>query len=128
MRAQAFFDSVPTNPAVMSNGAEPAGVKRARGFIHQHFAEKISLSAVAHAAGISPGHLSEKFKQITGLNFVEYVGRVRFHQACKRLQHDEASISHIAFEVGFQSLSQFNRVFKRLSGKSPTAYRLTMRR
>jgi len=84
------------------------------------------LSSVAKAAGISPGHLSEKFRQITGVNFVDYVGRLRVEQACARLGNGDARISEIAFDVGFQSLSQFNRVFKKVSGKSPTEYRVEL--
>jgi AraC-like DNA-binding protein len=111
-----------------SNGAEPSDIKRARRFIHDHFADKISLPMAAGAAGISPGHLSEKFKGITGLNFVEYVRRIRFREACRRLAESEKRISEIAFAVGFQSLSQFNRVFKQLSGRSPSAYRRSIQK
>ena len=108
------------------NGAEPVDIWKARKFIHQHIADELSLSSVARAAGISPGHLSEKFRQITGVNFVDYVNRLRIEQACARLGNEGARISEIAFDVGFQSLSQFNRVFKQISGKSPTEYRATL--
>ena len=82
-----------------------------------------ALSKVAKAANISRTHLSEKFKQITGTNFVEYVARARFEKACELLRDVDLRVSEIAFAVGFQSLSQFNRVFKKFSGKSPSAYR-----
>jgi AraC-like DNA-binding protein len=78
---------------------------------------------VAKLVNISAGHLSEKFKQVTGIKFVDYVARARFKKACRLLQDVDIRISEIAFGVGFQSLSQFNRVFNKLSGKSPTAYR-----
>jgi AraC-like DNA-binding protein len=110
-------------PPVVPNGAEPVDIWKARNFIQEHFADQLSLRSVAKAAGISPGHLSEKFRQITGVNFVDYVGRIRVEQACARLENGDARISEIAFDVGFQSLSQFNRVFKKVSGKSPTEYR-----
>jgi AraC-like DNA-binding protein len=103
--------------------AEPAEIWKARNFIEGHSAEELSLSKVASAANISRNHLSERFKQVTGINFVEYVARTRFEKARELLADGDLRISEIAFEVGFQSLSQFNRVFKRLSGKSPTAYR-----
>jgi len=85
--------------------------------------EELSLRKVAKAASISANHLSEKFKQVTGTNFVDYVARTRFQKACGLLRDVDLRISEIAFAVGFQSLSQFNRVFKKLSGKSPSAYR-----
>jgi AraC-like DNA-binding protein len=103
--------------------AEPVEIWKARKFIKEHSAEELSLTKVAKAANISRNHLSEKFKQITGTNFVEYVARARFEKACELLRDVDLRISEIAFAVGFQSLSQFYRVFKKFSGKSPTAYR-----
>ena len=105
------------------NRAEPMDVWSARKFIHEHSDEELSLSRVAKAASVSRNHLSEKVKQITGVNFVDYVGRVRIEKARRLLQGGNLRISEIAFAVGFQSLSQFNRVFKKLSGKSPTEFR-----
>ena len=72
---------------------------------------------------MNANYLSENFKQVTGINFVEYVARTRFATACDLLRNGDLRISEIAFTVGFQSLSQFNRVFKKFSGKSPTQYR-----
>jgi AraC-like DNA-binding protein len=95
----------------------------ARNFIHQHSDEELSLIEVAKAVNISGNHLSEKFKRVTGVNFVEYVARTRFEKALGLLQDPNLRVSEIAFAVGFQSLSQFNRVFKKFSGKSPTQYR-----
>jgi len=103
--------------------AEPVEIWKARNFIHEHAEEHLGLTKVAKAVNINANHLSEKFKQVTGVNFVEYVARTRFKNACDLLRNPNLRISEIAFEVGFQSLSQFNRVFKKLSGKSPSAYR-----
>jgi AraC-like DNA-binding protein len=113
--------------------AEPVEIWKARKFIEEHSGEELSLSKVAKAVSISANHLSEKFKQITGVNFVDYIARTRFEKACNLLLNSNLRISEIAFAVGFQSLSQFNRVFKKLSGKSPRVYRAaaskrTMRR
>jgi len=103
--------------------AEPAEIWKARKFIDEHSAEELSLTKVAKAVNISPNHLSEKFKQVTGVNFVEYIARTRTEKAQDLLQNSTRRISEIAFAVGFQSLSQFNRVFRKLSAKSPRAYR-----
>jgi AraC-like DNA-binding protein len=105
--------------------AEPVQIWKARRFIEEHSAEQLSLRKVAAAVNISPNHLSEKFKQVTGVNFVDYVAGVRFEQTRDRLLNSNRRVSEIAFAAGFQSLSQFNRVFKRFSGKSPTQYRAT---
>lgn len=102
---------------------EPVKIWKARQWIEENAAEKISLTQVADLLGMSPTHLSEKFKEVTGINFVEYVARKRFERAAGLLRDVNLRISEIAFAVGFQSLSQFNRVFKKLAGTSPTAYR-----
>ena len=101
----------------------PTAILEARHFIQQHCAKKLSLKKVAKTINISPNHLSERFKQVTGVNFVDYVARTRFQNACDLLQNSNLPISEIALAVGFQSLSQFNRVFKKFSGKSPMQFR-----
>jgi len=106
------------------NRAEPVEIWKGRQFILAHSDEELSLAKVAKVVNISANHLSEKFKEVTGVNFVDYVARVRVGKAYDLLQNPNLRISEIAFAVGFQSLSQFNRVFKRLAGKSPTEYRV----
>jgi AraC-like DNA-binding protein len=103
--------------------AEPVEIWKARRFIEERSGDELSLRRVAKAVNISPNHFSEKFKHVTGTNFVEYVAHTRFEKACKLLCNIDLRISEIAFAAGFQSLSQFNRVFKKFSGKSPSAYR-----
>jgi AraC-like DNA-binding protein len=110
-----------------SHRAEPVEIWKARKFIEQHSSEELSLRTVAKAVSFNANYLSERFKQVTGVNFVEYVARTRFEKACMLLRNGDLRISEIAFGVGFQSLSQFNRVFRRLSGKSPTQYRAARR-
>ena len=103
--------------------AEPVEIWKTRKFIEEHSGEELSLRRVAKAVNIHPNYLSERFKQITGMKFVEYVARTRFQRACELLHNGDVRISEAAFAAGFQSLSQFNRIFKRLSGKSPTQFR-----
>jgi len=106
--------------------AEPVEIWKARKFIEQHLAEELSLTKVTRVVNISANYLSEKFKQVTGVNFVDYIVRARFENATHLLEDVDVRISEIAFAVGFQSLSQFNRVFKKLSGKSPTEFRASL--
>ena len=107
--------------------AEPGEVWKARNFIHEHASEELSLTHVASSVNISANYLSEKFKEVTGVNFVKYVARIRYEKARALLHDVDLRVSEIAFAVGFQSLSQFNRIFKKLSGKSPTEYRAVAR-
>jgi two-component system response regulator YesN len=109
------------------NRAEPVEIWKTRKFIEEHSGEELSLRRAAKAVNIHPNYLSERFKQVTGMNFVEYVARTRFGKACRLLHDGGLRISDIAFAAGFQSLSQFNRVFKKLGGKSPTQFRAAKR-
>jgi AraC-like DNA-binding protein len=105
------------------NRAEPVEIWKARKFIHSHSDEALSLTKVAKTVHMDANYLSEQFKEVTGVNFVDYIARIRVGKARDLLQDRHLRISEIAFAVGFQSLSQFNRVFKKLAGKSPTEYR-----
>jgi AraC-like DNA-binding protein len=103
--------------------AEPFAIWKARKYIEEHADEELSLTDVAKVVNMNANYLSENFKQVTGTNFVEYVARTRFANACDLLRNPNLRVSEIAFAAGFQSLSQFNRVFRKLAGKSPTQYR-----
>ena len=103
--------------------AEPVAIWKARKYIQEYSGEELSLTKVARIVNMNANYLSENFKQVTGINFVEYVARTRFENACDLMRNSNLRISDIAFAAGFQSLSQFNRVFRRFSGKSPTEFR-----
>ncbi|MFO1512050.1 MAG: AraC family transcriptional regulator [Verrucomicrobiota bacterium] len=103
--------------------AELPQVARARQYIHDHCDEDLCLSEVARHAAISPFYLCKKFKEVTGLYFTDYVSRVRVEKAKELLRNPNYRISEIAYQTGFQSLSHFNRCFKRITGSSPTACR-----
>jgi AraC-like DNA-binding protein/ligand-binding sensor protein len=105
-----------------SNQEHPA-IRRARVFIHDHMEDELTLSKVANVVNMSATYFSEKFREATGITFVEFVTRTRVEKACNLLQNPQRRISEVAFAVGFQSLSQFNRAFKRFTGSSPSEYR-----
>jgi AraC-like DNA-binding protein/ligand-binding sensor protein len=112
------------NQTVLENqNAEPPLVRKAREYIGQHKTEPLSLAAVAQASGASVFHFCKVFKKTTGLRFTDYVGRVRLEDAKTQLLNPNRRISEIAYDVGFQSLTQFNRMFKRVFGQSPTKFR-----
>jgi YesN/AraC family two-component response regulator len=102
--------------ATSGNRAEPVAIWKARKYIDEHSREELSLTRIAKAVNMNANYLSENFKQVTGIKFVDYVAHARFKNACDLLRNSRLRISEIAFAVGFQSLSQFNRVFKRFSG------------
>jgi AraC-like DNA-binding protein len=103
--------------------AESPVITRARHYIAAHKTEVLSLATVAKAAGASVFHFCKSFHKSTGLNFTEYVARARVEDAKEGLHNRNRRISEIAYDVGFQSLTQFNRTFRRIFGQSPSDYR-----
>ena len=127
VRLLAFFAeqlSALINQIVLEQqNAEPPLVLKAREYILQHKMEPLSLAAVAQASGASVFHFCKVFKKTTGLRFTDYVARVRLEDAKTQLLNPSRRISEVAYDVGFQSLTQFNRTFKRIFGQSPTEFR-----
>lgn len=103
--------------------AEPVAVTKARAFIAAHLDEALSLTEVARAASMSAFYFCKIFKSAVGLTFTDYVARTRIEKTKQMLLDPNVRISEAAFAAGFQSLSQFNRVFRRVTGESPTNYR-----
>jgi AraC-like DNA-binding protein/ligand-binding sensor protein len=108
---------------VQENEAESPLVRRARAYIVGHQADPIDLGNVAKAMHVSTFYFCKMFKKATGLTFTEYLGRVRIEKAKTLLLNPHLRISEIAYDVGFQSLTHFNRVFRQVTGQSPTAFR-----
>jgi AraC-like DNA-binding protein/ligand-binding sensor protein len=98
-------------------------VSRAKLYIIEHQNEEISLRQVAASVNTSAFYFCKMFKQATGLTFTDYLARVRIEKVKNLLLNPHKRISEVAYEVGFQSLSQFNRVFRRVTGQAPTVWR-----
>lgn len=98
-------------------------IQRARTYIEENFSDTISLKEIAAALHTSTFYFCKIFRKGTGLTFTEYLTRVRIEAAKTQLANPHLRISEIAFAVGFQSLSQFNRAFRGFTGRSPTQYR-----
>ncbi len=109
--------------AIRQANAEPPAIARAKAFIAEHITDDLSLGDVAKAVNMSRFYFCKTFRKYTGLNFTDYVARLRVERAKQLLLNPNLRVSEIAYEVGFQSLTHFNRVFRRIVGKAPTAYR-----
>lgn len=103
--------------------SEAPAITRARDFIAKHQAEKLSLTAVAKAAHMNPVYFCRAFKKATGVGFSEYLSRMRIERAKWLLRDRRLRISEAAFAVGFGSMAQFNRVFRKLVGQTPSTFR-----
>ncbi len=103
--------------------AESPVIGRARAFIEERHSEPLSLEEVAKQVNISAYYFSRVFRKSIGMTFTEYLARLRVEKVKQLLLNPGKRVSEAAFEAGFQSLSQFNRVFLRIAGESPTTYR-----
>lgn len=108
---------------VQTANAEPPIIIKAKEFILTHLTETISLRLVASAVNMSSFYFCKQFRKATGLSFTEFVARTRIEKAKLALVNPNLRVSEVAFNVGFQSLTHFNRVFKKIVGQSPSHYR-----
>jgi AraC-like DNA-binding protein/ligand-binding sensor protein len=108
---------------IESRPQEPVAVTKARRYIREHLDERLTLDDVARHAGLSPHHFCKVFRKTAGVNLIEYINRCRVEKARDMLLKPDARVSEVAFEIGYQSLSQFNRTFRSVTGENPTEYR-----
>ena len=92
-------------------------------YIHTHYSEELSLDQLAREACMSPYYLSHQFRRITGYTLTHYIHLVRVRNCQFLLLNSSDTVSRIAFSSGFNSFSQFNRVFRKFCGESPSDYR-----
>ena len=97
----------------------PPLVRSACNHARRNFRQEASLVDIARELNVTTAHLCRIFHQATGLRFREYVGRLRAEHARDLLLTTDQTITEIAFNAGFQSISQFNRVFRSVHGQSP---------
>lgn len=102
---------------------EPPMIAKAKRFIGEHQAETLSLDQMAKTLNVSTFYFCKMFKKATGLTFTDYLARTRIERAKNLLLNPNVRVSEVAYDCGFISLTHFNRIFKRVVGKSPTNYR-----
>lgn len=92
-------------------------------FIREHYAEPLSLTELAKHFHFNPSYLSSYFTSHNKEGFSEYLNKIRVEKAAELLQDDSSSISEISGMVGYSDHSYFTKVFKKLTGLSPSHYR-----
>jgi AraC-like DNA-binding protein len=116
--------SIVANQILVGQETEtPSLIARAKKLITENQSRELSLKQIAETLSVSTFYFCRMFKKATGMTFTEYLGRVRVERAKNLLLNPHARVSEIAYDCGFASLTHFNRVFKRIAGLSPTAYR-----
>jgi AraC-like DNA-binding protein len=122
-----WFKSRVVTPLILQLGKEQEDedhnvVELILGQVHMRYMEPISLDEFAGQSGASSYTVSRLFKQETGINFIDYLTKVRMDKAKELLEGTDLKINAIAEQVGYQP-TYFNRIFKKLEGLTPSAYR-----
>lgn len=98
-------------------------LQKAQDYIWAHFSENVSLSDLAISAGFSESYFCHAFKSCTGYTPFEYLNRARIIKSCELLSQTSKKITEIASLCGFNNISYYNRMFSRIMGVTPSAYR-----
>lgn len=91
-------------------------------YIHTHYTENIELEDLANVTYSTESHLSRLFKKHMDTTILSYVHQLRIEEACKLLQNRKYDIQGTAFQVGYSSLNNFYKYFKRYTGKTPAQF------
>jgi len=103
-------------------------VLKVKNYIAAHYRDDLRLPELASLAGMSPSAFSRFFKLHTSRNLSEYIIDIRLGYAARQLVDTAKSVSEISFLCGFNNLSNFNRIFKKKKGCSPTEFRENYRK
>ena len=98
-------------------------ITQAQNYIANHYAEDISMQSIAGIVHLHPVYFSNLFKTVTGMNYLDYVQKIRIDHAKKILITSNDTVEQIANEVGYQDKRHFSRIFKRIVGMNPGTYR-----
>lgn len=97
--------------------------EKALAYMKQHYGQNISLANLADLVNMTEGAFSRFIKKKTGQSFIETLTNIRINRAVRLLVETSLSVNEIAFQCGFQNLSNFNRLFKKAEGLTPTQFR-----
>lgn len=101
-------------------------ITSAKNYILEHYSDySLSLDTVAQKIGIHPNYLSRLFKEAMNINFIEYLNKYRIEKAKILLKTTRMMVKDIGFEVGFNSVQNYLRVFKKYENMTPKQYRET---
>lgn len=107
----------------LSETPASALVQRAQQLVFENLAKELNVTDVAERLGVSREHLSRVFREQTGFSPLEYMARQKMRVACRLLRETTMPCKEAAMRTGFENVSCFNRIFKRMTGLSPSEFR-----
>ncbi len=112
-----------TSFASVKATADSRRVRKVEEYIDEHFKEEVRLQTVSDIAGMTPTAFSRFFKLRTGRTLSDYIIDIRLGHAARQLVDTTTSVVEICYDSGFNNVSNFNRIFKKRKGCSPTTFR-----
>lgn len=122
-RPQALLAQMPVEARFRPNTSPSVRLGQALAHISKHYGQPLPESETARLCQMSPSRFCREFKAAYGVTYVEYLARYRVVQAKRLLNNPAMSIADVAATVGFNDPSYFTRVFRRITGVSPSSYR-----
>jgi len=113
----------PKAPSAAVTNLQYHKIQKAVSFVDDNYRTDISRDAACGLAGMSPSHFSRTFRKVVGKSYQEYVNGKRIAKAKELLRTSPQSIAEIAAYVGFTDNTGFGRIFKKVTGHTPSSYR-----
>ncbi len=110
------------------DGRLPAFIHQAMVFIKEHYAEPLTLTQVARHVAVNPVYLSSCFTKYCGENFLEHITNYRITKSKELLERTNQQIQEVANQVGYIDVAYFSRIFRRVTGQTPSAFRSGQRK
>ncbi len=104
-------------------GLRTRHLEQVKAHIEAHLSESVTLADLAALVGLSPGHFARLFKNSVGRSPFQYIIQRRVQKAKSLLTHSRLPVTDIAFEVGYEEVSNFIRAFRQQTGVTPRKYR-----
>jgi two-component system response regulator YesN len=98
-------------------------VTKAISYISDNYRKDISLETVSREVNINPYYFSKKFKEETGVNFIDYLTDIRIGKAKELLKEDKLSIKEVCLASGYSDPNYFSRIFKKVENITPSEFR-----
>ncbi|MBU1171679.1 MAG: AraC family transcriptional regulator [Proteobacteria bacterium] len=115
-------------PAVSISNLAEEKLKNVIKYINDNYLDDISREDLANSVGVHPDSLGKQFKKYTGHKLGDYIYELRVNEAARRLREEDTNIIDIAFDVGFESVRTFNRIFPKFMQTTPNNYRRLYRK
>jgi AraC-like DNA-binding protein len=117
-----LYEIIKAQNLLKHGSAHSAAIEKAVSHVLAHYDRPVSIEELAHLSGLSSSHFRLMFKRITGMTSVQFQHYIRINKAKDLLLSGECNVTEAAMAVGFQDIYYFSRLFKKMTGVSPSGF------